>query len=294
MIPERSTPLLSLRNVTVNYGRGRRRLPDAVQDVSLDLTAGETLALVGESGSGKSTVGNVVLGLVPVRAGTVTFAGEDITHATGRRRRELTRHIQPIFQDPYGSLNPVRTIRQTLVEPLLAHERLTAAEQRERVALALSRVGLEPDAADRYPAQFSGGQRQRIAIARALMVSPRLIVCDEPTSALDLSVQAQVLNLLRQLQRELRVSYLFITHGLAIVRHVADRVAVLRRGRIVETGPTEQVYENPREAYTRALIAAAPVPDPEQQRRRRLLTGAAQSGSPGPARPAPAESTSGR
>lgn len=294
MIPERSTPLLSLRNVTVNYGRGRRRLPDAVQDVSLDLTAGETLALVGESGSGKSTVGNVVLGLVPVRAGTVTFAGEDITHATGRRRRELTRHIQPIFQDPYGSLNPVRTIRQTLVEPLLAHERLTAAEQRERVALALSRVGLEPDAADRYPAQFSGGQRQRIAIARALMVSPRLIVCDEPTSALDLSVQAQVLNLLRQLQRELRVSYLFITHDLAIVRHVADRVAVLRRGRIVETGPTEQVYENPREAYTRALIAAAPVPDPEQQRRRRLLTGAAQSGSPGPARPAPAESTSGR
>lgn len=294
MIPERSTRLLSLRNVTVNYGRGRRRLPDAVQDVSLDLTAGETLALVGESGSGKSTVGNVVLGLVPVRAGTVTFAGEDITHATGRRRRELTRHIQPIFQDPYGSLNPVRTIRQTLVEPLLAHERLTAAEQRERVALALSRVGLEPDAADRYPAQFSGGQRQRIAIARALMVSPRLIVCDEPTSALDLSVQAQVLNLLRQLQRELRVSYLFITHDLAIVRHVADRVAVLRRGRIVETGPTEQVYENPREAYTRALIAAAPVPDPEQQRRRRLLTGAAQSGSPGPARPAPAESTSGR
>ena len=294
MIPERSTPLLSLRNVTVNYGRGRRRLPDAVQDVSLDLTAGETLALVGESGSGKSTVGNVVLGLVPVRAGTVTFAGEDITHATGRRRRELTRHIQPIFQDPYGSLNPVRTIRQTLVEPLLAHERLTAAEQRERVALALSRVGLEPDAADRYPAQFSGGQRQRIAIARALMVSPRLIVCDEPTSALDLSVQAQVLNLLRQLQRELRVSYLFITHDLAIVRHVADRVAVLRRGRIVETGPTEQVYENPREAYTWALIAAAPVPDPEQQRRRRLLTGAAQSGSPGPARPAPAESTSGR
>ena len=165
------TPLLSLRAVTVNYGRGRRRLPDAVSDLSLEVGIGQTLALVGESGSGKSTVGNAVLGLVPVTAGTITFAGEDITRLPGRRRRQLTRDIQPIFQDPYGSLNPVRTVRQTLVEPLLAHARLTTAELRERVTSALARVGLEPDAADRYPAQFSGGQRQRIAIARALMAA---------------------------------------------------------------------------------------------------------------------------
>ena len=285
------TPLLSLRAVTVNYGRGRRRLPDAVSDLSLEVGIGQTLALVGESGSGKSTVGNAVLGLVPVTAGTITFAGEDITHLAGRRRRQLTRDIQPIFQDPYGSLNPVRTVRQTLVEPLLAHARLTTAELRERVTSALARVGLEPDAADRYPAQFSGGQRQRIAIARALMVSPRLIVCDEPTSALDLSVQAQVLNLLTQLRHELGMSCLFITHDLAIVRHVADRVAVLHRGRIVESGATGQVCDEPRDAYTRALMAAAPVPDPVEQRRRRLLAGSASPAPRGPvvqASPGPA------
>ncbi len=286
--------LLSLRGLTVNYGRGRRRVPDAVRDVSLELGAGETLALVGESGSGKSTVGNAVLGLVPVTAGAIAFAGEDITYASSQRRRELTRDIQPIFQDPYGSLNPVRTVRQTLVEPLLAHERLAAPQLRARVAAALARVGLEADAADRYPAQFSGGQRQRIAIARALMVSPRLIVCDEPTSALDLSVQAQVLNLLTQLRRELGVCYLFITHDLAIVRHVADRVAVLYRGQIVETGSTAQVCDDPRDPYSRALIAAAPVPDPAEQRRRRLLRGSASLGLPGPAAPTSPESVTGR
>jgi ABC-type glutathione transport system ATPase component len=266
-----NAPLLGLRGVTVNYGRGRRVLADAVTDVSLDIGAGETVALVGESGSGKSTLGNAVLGLVPITAGTVTFAGEDITRATARRRRELTRLIQPIFQDPYGSLNPVRTVLQTLVEPLLAHERLAAAQVRDRVTEALQRVGLEPDSAHRYPAEFSGGQRQRIAIARALMAQPRLIVCDEPTSALDLSVQAQILNLLTRFRRELGVSYLFITHDLAIIRHVADRVAVLYRGRIVETGTTTQVCDEPTDPYTRRLLAAAPVPDPVEQRRRRTL-----------------------
>jgi peptide/nickel transport system ATP-binding protein len=277
--------LLSIRGLTVNYSRGQRRGPAAVRDVSLEVGVGETLALVGESGSGKSTVGNAVLGLAPVTAGTITFAGEEITYASGRRRRELTRHIQPIFQDPYGSLNPVRTVRQTLVEPLLAHESLSGAQQRDRVTGALERVGLEPDAADRYPAQFSGGQRQRIAIARALMLSPQLIVCDEPTSALDLSVQAQVLNLLTQLRRELGVSYLFITHDLAIIRHVADRVAVLYRGQIVETGPTAAVCDDPQDPYTRALIAAAPVPDPAAQRRRRLLAEPVRLGPSGPAAP---------
>ena len=275
-------PLLALRGVTVNYGRGARVLTDAVTDVSLDIAAGETVALVGESGSGKSTVGNAVLGLVPITAGTVSFDGEDITRLPARRRRQLTRQIQPIFQDPYGSLNPVRTVRQTLVEPLLAHDRLGAPEVRERVRQALQRVGLEPDAADRYPAEFSGGQRQRIAVARALMSGPRLIVCDEPTSALDLSVQAQVLNLLTRLRRELGVSYLFITHDLAIIRHIADRVAVLYRGQIVETGPTAVVCDDPRDPYTQALLAAAPVPDPVEQRRRRtLLAGSTALSSPG-------------
>jgi peptide/nickel transport system ATP-binding protein len=264
-------PLLALDAISVNYGRGRQRVADAVSGVTLDIGHGETLALVGESGSGKSTVGNVVLGLVPVTSGTVSFDGEDITRASPRRRRQLTRQIQPIFQDPYASLNPVRTVRQTLVEPLIAHEDLTRAQASQRVIQALARVGLERDAADRYPADFSGGQRQRIAVARALMVSPRLIVCDEPTSALDLSVQAQVLNLLTRLRHELGVSYLFITHDLALIRHIADRVAVLHHGQIVEIGPAAEVCDNPRDEYTRDLIAAAPVPDPVEQRRRRTL-----------------------
>ncbi|MGI5241846.1 ATP-binding cassette domain-containing protein [Dactylosporangium sp. CA-139066] len=278
--------LLELRGLTVNYGRGRRRIPDAVSDVSLSVEPGETVALVGESGSGKSTIGNVVLGLVPATAGTVRFDGEDITAAGRRRRRMLTRHIQPIFQDPYGSLNPSRTIRQTLVEPLLAHGRAAAAAG-ERIAEVLDRVGLPADAADRYPDEFSGGQRQRIAIARALVAGPRLIVCDEPTSALDLSIQAQVLNLLRRLQRESGIGYLFITHDLALIRHVADRVVVLYRGRVMETGPAARVTREPQHPYTRALLAAAPVPDPVEQRRRReaarslppVTTAAAPAGS---------------
>jgi peptide/nickel transport system ATP-binding protein len=282
-------PLLTLRDISVNYGqlrgqrgRPRSRVADAISGVSLHIGHGETVALVGESGSGKSTVGNVVLGLVPVTSGTISFEGEDITHASPHRRRQLTRQIQPIFQDPYASLNPVRTVHQTLVEPLVAHERLTRAQARARVAEALARVGLERDAADRYPAEFSGGQRQRIAVARALMVAPRLIVCDEPTSALDLSVQAQVLNLLTRLRRELGVSYLFITHDLALIRHIADRVAVLHHGQIVEAGPATQVCDHPRDPYTRDLIAAAPVPDPVEQRRRRTLLAEPRMATLGP------------
>jgi ABC-type glutathione transport system ATPase component len=263
-----TAPLLDVRGLRVDYGRGRRRTT-AVDGVDLDIAAGETLALVGESGSGKTTVGNAVLGLVPVAAGTIAFDGEDIAHADARRRRELTREIQVVFQDPYGSLNSMRTIRQTLVEPLIAHRRAEAGSARTQVEAALHSVGLDPDAADRYPAEFSGGQRQRIAVARALMLRPRLIVCDEPTSALDLSVQAQVLNLLTGLQRDLGVSYLFITHDLAIIRHVAHRVAVLFRGTVVESGPVGKVCDDPEHPYTRALLAAAPVPDPVVQRERR-------------------------
>jgi ABC-type glutathione transport system ATPase component len=262
------TPLLEVRGLRVDYGRGRRRTT-AVDGVDLDIAAGETLALVGESGSGKTTIGNAVLGVVPVAAGTVRFDGEDIAHATAQRRQELTSEIQVVFQDPYGSLNSMRTIRQTLVEPLIAHRRARAASARTQVEAALHSVGLDPDAADRYPGAFSGGQRQRIAVARALMLQPRLIVCDEPTSALDLSVQAQVLNLLKGLQRDLGISYLFITHDLALIRHVAHRVAVLFQGRVVETGTVEQVIEAPEHPYTRSLLAAAPVPDPAVQRERR-------------------------
>ncbi len=264
--------LLDVRGLTVRYRRGRSKPPlTALREVSLTVDSGETVALVGESGSGKSTLANAVLGLVPSAEGTIRFDGADITRASPRARRALTRDIQAVFQDPYGSLNPVRAIRQTLAEPLRAHERLDAATVTQRVRSGLERVGLSADAARMYPGQFSGGQRQRIAIARALMLSPRLIICDEPLSALDLSVQAQVLNLLKAMQRELGVGYLFITHDLAVVPHIAHRVVVLYQGRVVETGPVSQVCDDPRHPYTQALIAAAPVPDPAAQRARRRL-----------------------
>ncbi|HEY0449193.1 ATP-binding cassette domain-containing protein [Actinophytocola sp.] len=263
-----SEPLLRVEGLAVRYHRGHRRLPPAVSDVDIAVGEGETVALVGESGSGKSTVGNAVLGLVPPAEGRIVFAGEDVTHAPASRRRALTKDIQAIFQDPYGSLNPVRTIGQTLVEPLRAH-RGRARDERARVAEALARVGLPADAADRYPGQFSGGQRQRVAIARALIVGPRLVVCDEPTSSLDLSIQAQVLNLLLDLQRAEGLGYLFITHDLAVVRHIAHRVVVLYRGRVVESGPTSQVCDHPQQPYTQALLAAVPDPDPVEQRARR-------------------------
>jgi oligopeptide/dipeptide ABC transporter ATP-binding protein len=261
--------LLEIRDLTVEYRRGRRKPPlTAVLDACLTVAAGETVALVGESGSGKSTLGNAVLGLVPATTGAITFDGEDITYATPRRRRALTKQIQAIFQDPYGSLNPVRTIGSTLAEPLLAHEKLDHAAIAVRVGAALDRVGLSADAAGMYPGQFSGGQRQRIAIARALMPSPRLIICDEPLSALDLSVQAQVLNLLKGIQHDLGLSYLFITHDLSVIPHIAHRVVVLYRGRVVETGPAAQVCGRPAHPYAQALLSAAPVPDPAEQRAR--------------------------
>ena len=264
------TSLLDISALSVRYRRGRRKPPfTALRDVTLTIAPGETVALVGESGSGKSTLGNAVLGLVPVASGAITFDGADVTRPSPRRRRALTKHIQAVFQDPYGSLNPVRPIGQALAEPLRAHQRLDKTTTVARVSAALERVGLSADAAALYPGQFSGGQRQRIAIARALMLSPQLIICDEPLSALDLSVQAQVLNLLKALQRELGIGYLFITHDLAIVPHLAHRVAVLYRGRVMESGPALQVGADPGHPYTRALIAAAPVPDPALQRARR-------------------------
>jgi oligopeptide/dipeptide ABC transporter ATP-binding protein len=266
------SPLLKADHLTVEFAGGRRRRTvRAVDDVSLTLGTRETVGLVGESGSGKSTIGRAILGLVPVTAGSVTFAGADITRARYAERRRLGRELQVIFQDPYSSLNPTRTIGQTLTETLRAQSDAGRGEVAERVSTMLQRVGMPADAARRYPTAFSGGQRQRIAIARALMARPKLVICDEPTSALDLSVQAQVLNLLRELQDELELSYLFISHDLAVVRHLSHRIVVLYSGRIMEDGPASEVYANPTHPYTRALIGAAPVPDPREQRRRRSL-----------------------
>jgi ABC-type glutathione transport system ATPase component len=262
--------LLDVRELTVDYRAARRGKPvRALDSVSLAIGAGETLGLVGESGSGKSTLARAILGLTPVHSGTIEFDGRDITRATRRERQALSADIQVVFQDPYSSLNPARTIRQTLAEPLGVHERLSRPETFERVGAMLGRVGLPADAGDHYPRHFSGGQRQRIAIARALMLSPRLIILDEAVSALDLSVQAQILNLLLELQEELSLSYLFISHDLSVVRHVSHRVAVLYRGQLVESGPTDVVCQRPDHTYTRELLASAPLPDPAAQRARR-------------------------
>jgi oligopeptide/dipeptide ABC transporter ATP-binding protein len=262
--------LLDVRGLVVRFpgGHGRPALT-AVDDVSFTVATQETVGLVGESGSGKTTIGRAILGLAPATEGRVAFAGRDITHASHRERRKLSADLQVVFQDPYSSLNPTRTIGQTLEETLRGQDGYSRAAARERGRSLLERVGLNPDAANRYPAHFSGGQRQRIAIARALMVQPRLLICDEPVSALDLSVQAQVLNLLRELQDEFQLSYLFIAHDLAVVRHLSRRILVLYKGRVMEQGPAAAVYGNPAHPYTRALLEATPIPDPEHQRSRR-------------------------
>jgi oligopeptide/dipeptide ABC transporter ATP-binding protein len=273
---EGETPTVVVDEVTVTYPRGRGQAPfRAVDNVSLSIPARQTLGLVGESGSGKSTLGSAIVGLVPVSSGRIEFDGRDITHAAGAERRELTRHIQIVFQDPFNSLNPSRNIGQIIGEPLRFNLGLDQAAVKDRVRELLTEVGLPPEAAARYPAHFSGGQRQRIAIARALAMSPSLIVCDEPVSSLDLSVQAQILNLLRGLQARLGVTYLFISHDLAVIRHVSQRIAVMYSGEIVELGSAERVSQHPAHPYTRALIAAAPVPDPALQMRRRESAGAA-------------------
>jgi peptide/nickel transport system ATP-binding protein len=253
--------LLDVNGLIVDYGHGRRAFR-AVDEVSFQIAVGETVGLVGESGSGKSTIGRAIVGLTPVTGGSISFAGDNITRAGRTQRRTLSKSLQMVFQDPYSSLNPAKTVGATLAEPLLVRPEIAVRERPALVRTALELVGLPPEAALRYPAQFSGGQRQRIAIARALVVSPRLVVCDEPVSALDLSIQAQVINLLADLQSDLGLSYLFVAHNLAVVRHLSQRIVVLYRGRIMESGPASTVYLQPAHPYTRALIASAPVPDP--------------------------------
>lgn len=262
-------PLLEIRQLRVHYRKGRRTV-DAIDDVSFDVSPGETVGLVGESGSGKSTLANAILGLVPIASGEVRFAGRDVAHLSFKERRAFYRQAQIVFQDPYSSLNPVRTIGRTLAEPLEALGQLDRAAARDRVHAMLARVGLPEDAEGRYPREFSGGQRQRIAIARALMPEPRIVICDEATSALDLSIQAQILNVLQELQAGSGLSYLFISHDLEVVRHMCDRIIVLYRGQVMESGPAASVFGSPSHPYTHALREAAPVPNPRLQRDRRL------------------------
>jgi ABC-type glutathione transport system ATPase component len=265
------TPLLATKDLRLRYpGRGLRKPPEVLRGISLEIQQGETLGLVGESGSGKTTIGRAILGLATPTGGTIALDGRDITHINGADRRRLARDMQVVFQDPYTSLNPVMQIADILAEPLIAQGEKSASAQ-AIVTRLLDKVGLPADAKDRYPREFSGGQRQRIAIARALALSPRLIVCDEPVSALDLTTQATVLDLLTSIQRETGVSYLFITHDLAVVRHISHRVAVMYRGEIVETGPVADVTSNPQHPYTRNLLLAAPTADPDRQRERRQM-----------------------
>jgi ABC-type glutathione transport system ATPase component len=262
--------LLTVDDLVVEYpakGVGRHAFR-ALRGVSIDIRPGETVGLVGESGSGKTTLGRAVLGLAPVTSGSITFSGRDISNLPRRERRALSSQIQVVFQDPYSSLNPSLTIEQTLTEPLLV-QRMSKEDAAARVRNLLDQVRLPRDTLGRLPREFSGGQRQRIAIARALALSPELIVCDEPVSALDLSTQARVLDLFKEIQETTGVAYLFISHDLAVVRHLSHRAAVMYRGEIVEYGDGNQVTSKPTPPYTQRLLLASPVPDPARQEKRR-------------------------
>jgi peptide/nickel transport system ATP-binding protein len=281
-----TTTILEVSNLTVRYGHARRPddSPPAVNNVSFCIERGETVGLVGESGSGKTTIGKAILGLQPVSDGTIDFRGVDVTHASRRDRRALGGDLRAVFQDPFSSLDPRRTIGASLAEPLRIRGTVPA-EVDQRVREILQRVRLPDEASQRYPRQFSGGQRQRISIARALITNPSLVICDEPVSALDLSTQAHILNQLVELRRDSDLSYLFIAHDISVVGFLAQRVLVLYRGAVMESGPSREVTLAPLHPFTRALIAASPVPRPAEQAERRrtratLTVGTAASAGP--------------
>ncbi|MBQ9210992.1 MAG: ABC transporter ATP-binding protein [Clostridia bacterium] len=262
--------LIEVKDLTHDYTGGRGR--PAVQRVSFAIREGETFGLVGESGCGKTTTGRMLVRLLEITSGSVRFDGQDITGLRGRELLDFRRQAQIIFQDPYASLDPRKKVRDIIAEGIDIHHLAQNRGDREtQVAQLLSSVGLRPEHLTRYPHEFSGGQRQRIGIARALATQPRFVVCDEPISALDVSIQAQVVNLLKEEQRRRGLTYLFIAHDLSMVKYISDRIAVMYRGRIVETGPSDLVYGNPLHPYTRSLISAIPLPDPESERSRRRI-----------------------
>jgi ABC-type oligopeptide transport system ATPase subunit len=270
------TALLEVRNLVKRFPMRSGFLIErtvgeiaAVNDVSFDIAEGETLGLVGESGSGKSTTGYSILQLLKPTSGSVKFEGVELTELGREELRKMRREMQIVFQDPYSSLDPRMTVGDIVGEPLIVHGIGTRKDRSVRIRELLDVVGFNPSYTNRYPHEFSGGQRQRIGIARALALSPKLIVCDEPVSALDVSIQAQILNLLKDLQRDFGLTYLFIAHDLAVVRTMSDRIAVMNRGELVEIGPAEEVYTNPQHEYTQALLSAVPIPDPRAMKERK-------------------------
>ena len=263
--------LLEVKNLKKYFPVGHKKLLRAVDDVTLSIEKGETLGLVGESGCGKSTLGRTVIGLYEPTDGQILFEGKDVTHLKGKERKEFSKNIQMIFQDPYASLNPRMTVSDIIGEGLDIHKIYKGEARQKRIFELLDLVGLSQEHASRFPHEFSGGQRQRIGIARALAIEPKLIICDEPISALDVSIQAQVVNLLEDLQKELGLTYLFIAHDLAMVEHISDRIAVMYLGALVEMAPAEELMRNPLHPYTKALLSAVPFADPVASRARRRI-----------------------
>ena len=291
MVVERdrtSPPLVEVQNLSVHFPAGRagfwgqsERVVQAVDGVTFTIAPGETLGLVGESGSGKTTTGRAILRRVPVTQGNIRFGDRDITQMSGEALRQLRRHMQLIFQDPYASLNPRMRIGEIVAEPVLVHGLVRdGAAARALVVDLLERVGLPADAIDRHPHAFSGGQRQRVGIARALALQPEFIVADEPVSALDVSVRAQVVNLLQNLQQDLGLTYLFIAHDLSVVQHISHRIAIMYAGHLVELAPAGAIYGDPKHPYTEALLSAVPIPDPKVQRQRRRIVYTGEVPSP--------------
>lgn len=271
-----SEPIVSVKNAVKTFqanGMGGKKYVHAINDVSFDIYPGETFSLVGESGCGKSTTGRLINHIITPDSGTVMLDGKDITHISDKEMRPLRKDVQMIFQDPYGSLNPRIKIQDQIGEPLLLHTTLSAGERLRKVQQLLGQVGLSASHGERYPHEFSGGQLQRVGIARAISVEPKIIIADEPVSALDVSIQAQVLNLMKKLQDEMKLTYLFISHDLSVVEMISDRIAVMYLGTIVEIADKRDLYAKPVHPYTRALLSAVPIPDPTVKKTRTILQG---------------------